>query len=302
MDKERPTRDKSSSSKPSPSAATKEVQDVTQHDPEEQAWSTSNYNNLKTQTTTSSKAESQSEDQDDPVANDDAADQEDEDEESPLPPPKPSSFAPFYTLVVDPTTATHAHPTVHYIFADDDPELLTEALLRSADASTQAAPFSTAEQEEEERIVLIDLSSDGQSVVSATSLSPNWQALQTSLSPAPSWQGTDAAGADGTGKVSMLRIWGEEAGKGGVKGAAGVGLGIGEGVGARGRADVDGLMRKFESGLKGLDDVLGPGGVGEDDEGDDEGGVDVRKVKQHEDEDHEAEEHDGREEGQRSGA
>ncbi|EXJ64976.1 hypothetical protein A1O7_01315 [Cladophialophora yegresii CBS 114405] len=41
------------------------------------------------------------------------------------------SFQPFFTLIEDSVTNEHYHPTVHYIFADDDTDMITEAALRS---------------------------------------------------------------------------------------------------------------------------------------------------------------------------
>ncbi|OCT46656.1 anaphase promoting complex subunit 11 [Cladophialophora carrionii] len=41
------------------------------------------------------------------------------------------SFQPFFTLIEDSVTTEHYHPTVHYIFADDDTDMITEAALRS---------------------------------------------------------------------------------------------------------------------------------------------------------------------------
>ncbi len=41
------------------------------------------------------------------------------------------SFQPFFTLIEDTVTNEHHHPTVHYIFADDDTDIITEAALRS---------------------------------------------------------------------------------------------------------------------------------------------------------------------------
>lgn len=38
---------------------------------------------------------------------------------------------PFFTLIEDSVTHEHFHPTVHYIFADDDADIITEAALRS---------------------------------------------------------------------------------------------------------------------------------------------------------------------------
>ncbi|KAL1845072.1 hypothetical protein VTK73DRAFT_1185 [Phialemonium thermophilum] len=50
------------------------------------------------------------------------------------PPPSQAPFTPLFTLVSSTSQPgkkpTLHHPTVHYIFADDDPEILTEALAR----------------------------------------------------------------------------------------------------------------------------------------------------------------------------
>lgn len=54
----------------------------------------------------------------------------------PVPPP----FQPLFTLVTDSITRTTRHPQVHYIFSDDDPQLLTDAL---ADHAHQHLPPSS---------------------------------------------------------------------------------------------------------------------------------------------------------------
>jgi hypothetical protein len=43
-------------------------------------------------------------------------------------------FQPFFTLVEDAHTSDYHHPTVHYIFSDDDTDIVTEAALRSLEA------------------------------------------------------------------------------------------------------------------------------------------------------------------------
>lgn len=93
----------------------------------------------------------------------------------------PENFKPFFTLVEDPVTGEHYHPTVHYIFADDDPEVLTSAALETLDTSQRT------ESIESDRIVLVDMGPDGQQVESACSLSSKWQGLETSVTQAPSW-------------------------------------------------------------------------------------------------------------------
>ncbi|MCJ1365067.1 hypothetical protein MMC16_004186 [Acarospora aff. strigata] len=45
------------------------------------------------------------------------------------------SFTPFFTLIQDINTHENHHPTIHYIFSDDDTDLITEAALRTLDAS-----------------------------------------------------------------------------------------------------------------------------------------------------------------------
>lgn len=41
------------------------------------------------------------------------------------------TFQPFFTLIQDNVTHEHHHPIVHYVFADDDTDVLTEAACRS---------------------------------------------------------------------------------------------------------------------------------------------------------------------------
>lgn len=47
-------------------------------------------------------------------------------------------FQPFFTLIEDAHTAEYHHPTVHYIFSDDDTDIVTEAALRSLEAQQAA--------------------------------------------------------------------------------------------------------------------------------------------------------------------
>ncbi|PLB37566.1 uncharacterized protein BDW47DRAFT_117967 [Aspergillus candidus] len=44
------------------------------------------------------------------------------------------TFQPFFTLVEDAHSADYYHPNVHYIFSDDDTDIVTEAALRSLDS------------------------------------------------------------------------------------------------------------------------------------------------------------------------
>ncbi|EZF34380.1 hypothetical protein TMEN_7441 [Trichophyton mentagrophytes] len=46
-------------------------------------------------------------------------------------------FKPFFTVIGDATSSEYFHPTVHYIFSDDDTSLITEAALRSLESNNQ---------------------------------------------------------------------------------------------------------------------------------------------------------------------
>ncbi|KAK5076116.1 hypothetical protein LTR64_006407 [Lithohypha guttulata] len=59
-------------------------------------------------------------------------------------------FQPFFTLIEDTLMNEHYHPTVHYIFADDEPDIITEAACRSLEQNTnESNQASTAIQEHE---------------------------------------------------------------------------------------------------------------------------------------------------------
>ena len=102
-------------------------------------------------------------------------------------------------MIEDVETGEHYHPTVQYVFTDDDPEHLTAGMLHAIEQQTGQA-------EEEERIVILDMSADGKTIEAASSLSPHWQSLQTSVSQAPSWGGTSQ---DDQGRL-MIRASGQE--------------------------------------------------------------------------------------------
>lgn len=53
---------------------------------------------------------------------------------------EPNFFRPFFTLIEDAHSSDYHHPTVHYIFSDDDPEILTEASMRALEMG-DAAPL-----------------------------------------------------------------------------------------------------------------------------------------------------------------
>ena len=59
-------------------------------------------------------------------------------------------FQPFFTLIEDAHTGDYYHPTVHYIFSDDDTDIITEAALRSLEAQQDALSNSKKDQPEEQ--------------------------------------------------------------------------------------------------------------------------------------------------------
>jgi hypothetical protein len=151
-------------------------------------------------------------------------------EQTLLPPP---NFSPFFTLIEDSTSGEHHHPFVHYVFADDDPDIVTAASMRglglddtkymSHDAQEggdrQVPHGGISEDGEEspvdsplpppipgvrEHYLIIDLGADGRTVVDAQSLSPEWQITDTSIGTAPSFDETSPD------QGYMLRIEGIE--------------------------------------------------------------------------------------------
>jgi len=112
-------------------------------------------------------------------------------------------------LVDDEITGDQHHPYIHYIFADDDDDLVTNAALHALKAEPSLVKPGALSQHSingGERFILLDLDPTGVHVVSAQSLSPDWQILSTELSSAPSFQDNEAA----TNGGMMLRIRGVE--------------------------------------------------------------------------------------------
>ncbi|KAK4939882.1 hypothetical protein LTR10_019950 [Elasticomyces elasticus] len=145
------------------------------------------------------------------------------------------SFQPFFTLIEDSVTNEHHHPTVHYIFADDDSDIIAEAACRSLetlDPQQQQEQANAAQHEPEdegtparlpaptaglrEHYLVLDVyprthpppqDSSGApttyEVTSAQSFSADWQVLRSSITAAPTM---GDAGEDDTSL--MLRIEG----------------------------------------------------------------------------------------------
>ena len=115
---------------------------------------------------------------------------------------RPSITNPYFTLIEDTATGEHYHPSVHYIFEDDEPDLLLAASVRvlggKEDYRSPAIEKSEGVEYEsallplpapgtEERYVVLNMASDGYSVESAHSLSPNWQMSNVNVGEAPTW-------------------------------------------------------------------------------------------------------------------
>lgn len=135
---------------------------------------------------------------------------------------QPHRFQPLFTLVTDSTTRATHHPRVHYIFSDDDPDVLTEALAqhgtqqRQPNASSVSPSGSglVAEERERprrpsaasatgptpsERVIVLDLvpktgtnpsdaysapaGDGGYEVAWASSLSSDWAVVSAKISP-----------------------------------------------------------------------------------------------------------------------
>ncbi|OQO12622.1 hypothetical protein B0A48_02084 [Cryoendolithus antarcticus] len=159
---------------------------------------------------------------------------------SPTEPPAFTPAAPFrplFALVTDPLTGEVHHPTVHYVFSDDeaDGSPLTAAALQAIEDQEDATLSGAGEVEE--RVVVLDLQSDGKILAGVTSLSEAWQGLRTEVGVAPSW------GA-GKGEGVMVKVTGkavDEKTKGESKKAEGL----------------EALVERFEAGMERLSEVMG---------------------------------------------
>lgn len=140
-------------------------------------------------------------------------------------------FQPFFTLIENPLTSEHYHPTVHYIFADDDAEIITEAACRALAQDDAQHGASQGEEETKlpapvggvrEHYILLDVRPDGAGsgydVTKAHSLSAEWQVTNATISNAPTIDGTDSGSAEGLmlkieGIGAIPRTGSDEAGK-----------------------------------------------------------------------------------------
>jgi hypothetical protein len=194
--------------------------------------------------------------------------------------PDGSTFEPFFTLIEDTLTHTHHHPTVHYIFADDDTDIVSEAACRSlaqddpfmtmTEAAGSAGPAGQSQQQLEQELsrlpaptpgvrehyLLLDVQPASSSesattsyeVTRAHSLSAEWQVTSTGVSSAPTIDPVDE-GSEGL----MLRIEGR---------------GIvpsdddedGKGKGSKEKETLEEMVRRFETGLADIRRAIEAGG------------------------------------------
>ncbi|KAI0550482.1 hypothetical protein F4679DRAFT_203693 [Xylaria curta] len=115
-------------------------------------------------------------------------------------PRTPPPFAPVFTLVNNASTRTTHHPHVRYIFNDDDPDILTQALAECEHANADQSDFDPAPAN---RAMILDLAPNddgGYNIAWASSLSPSWAVLDAQLSqisPPSSDAGHSSGGGPG---------------------------------------------------------------------------------------------------------
>lgn len=110
-----------------------------------------------------------------------------------------SDFSPFFTLIADKTTGAHFHPSVHYVFADDDPELIAAAacdqLARDETTSRETSGAragigdSSKKRRQNEHVLIVDIAPTirSRSSTSPSSASSSCQAAGDAelIGPAP---------------------------------------------------------------------------------------------------------------------
>ncbi|KAK6502878.1 hypothetical protein TWF481_007918 [Arthrobotrys musiformis] len=177
-------------------------------------------------------------------------------------------FLPFFTLIQDATTSSHFHPTVRYVFSDDEfdplailpgppppthspsaPNSLSNSAAANqtlggantggnnsgsgsqADVDSNSSghfskPGGSRSGRYNERVILVDVAADGQGILSAHSLSPEWQVGGVSVTKAPTWMSDGDGTSTTTGDVGdgglMLTIEGVGKGKRKLPGTGGI--------------------------------------------------------------------------------
>ncbi|KAF2454302.1 hypothetical protein BDY21DRAFT_353592 [Lineolata rhizophorae] len=182
-----------------------------------------------------------------------------------LPPP---NFAPFFSLIDDIASGEHYHPAVHYVFADDDPDLVTAASLQALGVDSSSRPPGAGEDEHaiaegvaesqasllppprpgvRERFLIVDLAADGQTVTEAKSLNADWQVTETVIGAAPTW---DEDTVENGGAGLMLRIEGTSVADGETTTSSKMLTGARSAADGDLIAGMDGIVRRFEQGMQ----------------------------------------------------
>ncbi|EGS19348.1 uncharacterized protein CTHT_0048060 [Thermochaetoides thermophila DSM 1495] len=142
---------------------------------------------------------------------------------SPTPQPIQAAppFSPFFTLLTSTSPSTNRqtlhHPTVHYIFADDDPEILTAALAQHHRSSEVEGGNGEAGDDDsnddsgpKDRAIIVDVEASpdgtGFEVAWASSLSPDWAVTMARVDRMGSYG--DGGAALGPGGNLVLKIEG----------------------------------------------------------------------------------------------
>ncbi|KAH8881648.1 hypothetical protein GQ53DRAFT_467271 [Thozetella sp. PMI_491] len=135
---------------------------------------------------------------------------------SPQPPAEPTepAFSPLFALL---TTTQHPgqrltthHPIMHYVFADDDPEILADAL-NHHHRSPEEGDDDLEGGPPQDRALILDMAPDedgGFEVAWASSLSPDWAVVDARVTPMEGDGGTTAGGRNSPPGTMMLRVEG----------------------------------------------------------------------------------------------
>ena len=109
------------------------------------------------------------------------------------------ALTPFFTLVESTHDPSPHHPTTHYLFSDDDPDLITDAalLIHEPPPTTKSTPGIN------NRYILVTLAPDARSIVSAQSMTGDWQVLSADIRAAPTLEGE---GEEGTLAPSLVDL------------------------------------------------------------------------------------------------
>lgn len=118
-----------------------------------------------------------------------------------VPPPR---FAPFFTMITDAESGETYHPSTYYVFADDEPDVLSTAALHALDAysphaqrEAEAEALLEGTTRVEERYILVSMGPEGTNVASARSLAPSWAVTNAEVRAAPTFDGGEGGGSDG---------------------------------------------------------------------------------------------------------